>query len=266
MTNSAPLPLRTLIKGPSTMNWISMMGGPRSDLPFPRVIEQQLLAAGRPAEVRDTSRLGWMTRDLMSTWDEDVAAWSPDVVIMAPCHMETVHVLQPSWLERAANKVNRRPGVLRKIWYKRILRGASRTVLHIQRRVDRPGYYVNRRMRRALADTQAYIELTQKVGSPLMLVMELHPPIQAKLWWFGGWRDRVERLNDDLRALVERIDRPNVRFVQITDLMSRFDPGEPEDLWADGIHFSPEFHRAIGEKFAGIIDEWAKGQEHLTQP
>ena len=45
-------------------------------------MEQQLLAGGRAAEVRNTGELGWPTKDLFKTWPEDIVQWSPDIVVM----------------------------------------------------------------------------------------------------------------------------------------------------------------------------------------
>ncbi len=260
-----PLPLRVLVKGPSTVLWTSMMSGPRTDMAFPRVIEQELLAKGRAAEVRNAGVLGWPTRDLFKTWDEDIVAWSPDIVILAVGHYETLHIINPRWLERGANTVNRRSGRLRHLYYRRFLRVVARGVLIVQKAIDRPGIRLKRRMRRAVADTAAYIKMTSQVGTPLILLMEIHPPSAAKRDWFGGWTDRIRTLNDGLRNLAAGADRDNVMFVEVTDLMMQFDPGTPEQLWADGIHFSPAFHRAIGEKFAHIANEWSDSQPHLKQ-
>lgn len=267
MSTPLPLPVRILVKGPSTVLWTSMMGGPRTDLAFPRVIEKELLAKGRPAVVRNTGLLGWPTKDLFKTWDDEIVGWSPDIVILAVGHYEILHTILPRWLERGANTVNRRPGRWNHFFYRRLLRGTARLVIHVQKRVDRPGRKLNkRRMRRALVDTAAYIKMIQQVGSPMVMVMEIHPPSASKVGWFGGWPERTATLNEGLRRVVADADRPNVRFVEITDLMDKFDRNEPAQQWADGIHFSPAFHAAIGEKFAGIADEWASTQPHLASP
>lgn len=268
MPTPAPLALRVLAKGPSTLLWTSMMNGPRSDMTFPRVMEQELLAHGRPAQVWNAGVLGWPTRALFETraWDEEIVAWSPDVVILAVGHYESLHTILPRWLERGANTVNRRPGMLRFLYYRRFLRALARMVLLLQKRIDRPSVTSKRRMRRVLVDTAAYVKMVQQVGSPLVLLMEIHPPSGIKREWYGGWTERVRVLNDGLRKLAADIDRPNVRFVEITDLVEQFDPAERDHLWTDGIHFTPPFHRAIGERFAAIAEEWASTQPHLAQP
>lgn len=267
MTVSRQLPLRVLVKGPSTVVWTSMMGGPRTDLAFPRVMEQELLTGGRAVEVRNTGTLGWPTRDLFTTWDEDIVAWSPDIAILAVGHYESLHILLPRWIERRANTEIRRPGKFRLQHYKRLFfRVIARAFLYTQRWLDRPGIHLKGRMRRVIVDTRSYIDLVQKVGSPLILLMEIHAPSAAKRGWFKGWTERIERLNTDLRSLAADYDDSVVRFVDVADLVEQFEPERREQLWTDGIHFIPEFHRAVGVKFAGIAEEWAETQPHLAHP
>jgi len=261
------LPLRVLIKGPSTVLYTSWMGGPRTDMVFSRVMEQQLLAGGRAAEVRNTGELGWPTKDLFKTWPEDIVQWSPDIVVMAVGHYETLHAILPRWLERLANREGRRPSVFQNLYYRIFARSVARVVMYLQRNVDRPGLRRRRRIRRVIKDTAAYIKITERFGSPLFLILEIHTPTAAKRdTWFPGWPQRIKHLNDDLRQLVAELDSPDVRFVEITDMMDRFDDPTAEGLWPDGIHFIPEFHRAVGERLAGIAEEWASGQSHLAKP
>lgn len=257
------LPMRVLFKGPSTLVWTSMMSGPRTDLVFPRVMESELLRAGRSVHAWNAARNGWLTQHLFRTWEEEISAWSPDIIVMTPAHMETVHGVLPPWLERGANAVSRRPGRFRTLYYRRVLRLLARGVLLIQRRIDRPGRF-QRRVKRALGYTDEYLRITRQVQNPLILLLELHHPTQKRVEWFPGWPARREVLNDGLQALAERYD--NVRFVPICDLMDQFEANTPEDLWADGIHFSPAFHRAIGERLAAIAEEWASTQPHLAAP
>lgn len=230
---------------------------------YPRVLEQQLLAKGRAAQVWNSALLGWPTRDLIKTWDEEVVAWSPDIVILAVGQYEALHIILPRWLERGANTVNRRSGLLRHLFYRRFLRLVARGVLLVQRQIDRPRIKAKRRMHRVVADVDAYLKMTSQVGSPLILLLEINGPSAAKVNWFRGWPERIRVLNNNLRRLAA--ERRNVRFVEITDLMSQFDPGTREQLWSDGIHFAPEFHRAIGCKLADIAEEWAATQPHLAR-
>ena len=262
MEQSSQLPVRILFKGPSTLVWTSMMGGPRTDLVFPRVVEQELLRKGRRVDVRNNARNGWLTKDLFETWEEEISAWSPDVIVMTPAHMETVHGILPPKLERGANAISRRPGRFRTFYYRRFLRLTARLVLIIQRSLDRPGRFQGR-VKRALGYTDEFLRITKQVQHPLVLLLELHHPAKKNIPWFPGWLARIDVLNDGLRALADKYE--DARFVPIRDLMDQVEPGTPETLWADGIHFNPDFHRAIGERLAGIVDEWAKTQPHLAQ-
>lgn len=260
------LPLRVLVLGPSSVVWTSPMGGPRTDMAFPRVMEQQLLSGGLAADVRCSAVLGMPASDLFKTWDEDIVAWSPDIVVLMVGHYEALHLLLPRWLERGANTVNRRPGFFRTFYYRKLMRATARGVIHLQKRVDGPNRTLNRRMRRTVADTAAYIKMIRQVGSPLVLLTELHPPGQDKPALYPGWAPRLHRLNNEWRALVATIDQPDVRFVEIMDLVETFDPAERDHLWTDGIHYVPKFHRAVGERLAGIAEEWARDQPHLAHP
>lgn len=258
MTNSKALPVRVLVKGPSTVLLTSMMGGPRTDLAFPRVIESELLQRGRACEVINGGVLGWPTAHLFKTWDVEIAAGQPDVVILAVGQYETLHAILPRWLERRANTEHRRPGFNR--WKRLFFRVLARGALKTQRRVDGPWLKRTRRIERAVAEVQAYIDMTARFGSPLILLMEFHEPTKAKQDWFPGWVPRIRVLNAHLRKLSETNAHKNVQYVAVNDLMDQFQPGDAEQLWADGIHFSPEFHRAAGVRFADIVEDWAENE------
>lgn len=256
--------MRVLVKGPSTVLWTSWMGGPRSDMAFPRVIEQELLLKGRACDVRNGGELAWPTARLFNTWDAEIAAWQPDVVILSVGQYEVLHGILPRWLERRANTEHRRPGF--RHWKRLFFRVLARGVIKVQRRVDGPWLKRTRRINRAVAETQAYLDMTARVASPLILLVEFHEPTKARQEWFPGWVSRIRVLNAHLRRLAEVNAEKNVRFVEICDLMNQFEPGDAEQLWADGIHFAPEFHRVVGARLADIADEWALDQPHLAQP
>src|SRR5205823_4305743 len=117
-------PLRVLVKGASTAVMTSWMGGPRTDFAYPRVIEAELLAAGQPAEVRVTAAVGQRTKDSLKSWEREVVAWSPDVVVLHCGQYEAIHLFMPWWLERYVNNVARRPGVVRDAIHQNVVRKA----------------------------------------------------------------------------------------------------------------------------------------------
>ena len=65
MSSPLPLPIRVLVKGSSTVNWTSWSGGPRTDFIFPRVIEERLLADGRPCDVQTVTMMSGKTSKIL---------------------------------------------------------------------------------------------------------------------------------------------------------------------------------------------------------
>lgn len=264
MLTPLPLPVRVLVKGASTVSWISFMGGPRSDFAFPRAIEATLLAEGRPAEVRNTALLGTPTSDFFRTFEADVAQWSPDVVVIIAGHYETIHLFLPHWFERWANRPNVRPGRLRTVLRRRVVRGVWKVSAKVQARVDaaaRP--LLRRRLRAAAHDLEGYIGLVQQVGSPLVLVFELLPPAPRQAQWFPGMAARIHAINREHESVIGRIDRPNVEMLRVSEIARRVAGDDQAAATPDGFHYTPELHAEIGAELGRRIIAWADTQPHL---
>jgi lysophospholipase L1-like esterase len=262
-----PLPVRVLVKGASTALWTSWMGGPRSDLAFPRAIEDELLALGRPAEVRNAAVLAQPTYAGTLRWEQDVVAWSPDVVVHVVGHYETIHLFLPHSFERHANKViPRRP--LSAAYRKLVLRPVWKLACEVQAAVDRRvGRLVaRRRARRVAADLERYAAVVRQVASPLLVFMELLPPATTAATWFPGMPARIEAMNAEIEAMVERVDRPDVRFFRTSEIARKVAGDDLDVATPDGFHFTPELHRAVGEALAQQVDDWAATQSHLAFP
>lgn len=260
-------PMRVLVKGPSTVLWTSWMSGPRTDFGFPRVIESELIARGRPVEVRNTGILGQPMGEWFDDFEFEVARWSPDVVVMDAGHYETVHLILPHWYERYSNRPNSRPGPIRDRFRKWVVRPVWKVAAKVQSKLDTwlPPWVTHRRMVRAAAAFEAYVKLVQQVGSPLMLLVEMLTPPPRQLRWFPGMGDRVAELNQLHQEVIDRLGLPHVRMVRISELVDRRYDGDLSAATPDGFHFTPELHGDIGAELAGIIDEWAAGQSHLSQ-
>src|SRR5690242_14845948 len=113
MAEPLPLPIRVLIKGHSQVVWTSWMGGPRSDLAYPRALEAELYAAGRPADVRVEALPAVTTKRALRSWEHEVVPFSPDVVVLHLGQMDMVHHVLPGWLEQHAHSLRTRPGAVR---------------------------------------------------------------------------------------------------------------------------------------------------------
>lgn len=262
-----PLPIRVLVKGASTVVLVADMGGPRTDFNFGRVIEQQLLTDGRPAEVRVIGTPSVPSKLSLRRWEEDVLGWSPDVVVLHHGHYESIHYFLPRWLERHANSTRGRPGGrVRRLYRRRVLRSAWIALARLQQRADRDldSTLFARKLRNVAHDVQRIIENVQTVGSPLVLVLEVVPPGRHWQKWMPGLAQRTALMNDALAAAVANVGRPNVRFVRTTEeLAKQLDEGE--EPTPDGGHYSPRAHRVIGELLAAEIAEWADTQPHLQR-
>ena len=258
------LPLRVLVKGASTVSWISWMGGPRSDFAFPRALEAELLAHGRAAEVRNTAVLGTPTSDFFDTYEPDVVQWSPDVVVIIAGHYETIHLFLPHWFERHANRPNVRPGPLRSYYRRRVVRAAWKAAATVQARVDAAlGPVLHRRLRRAARDLEGYIKLVQDVGSPLVLVFELLPPAPRQADWFPGMTDRIRAINAEHQHVIDRLGLPHVQLFPTSEVARSVAGPEQDAATPDGFHFTPEVHGQIGAELARRIVDWADTQPHL---
>lgn len=252
------------MKGASTVNWTSYMGGPRSDIAYPRAMENALRAAGRPAEVRDMSLGGELASTALKHWEPQVARWSPDVIVLHYGHTETLHLLLPQRLERHANSLRGRPGAIRDWYRKRVLRPGWKSLAVLQQRLDRgvvPATFRHRE-RRVANDLERLVQRAQLVGSPLVLLMKLVEPGPPFLNWFPGIRERTDAMNDALADVVGRVDRDNVRLVDTpTVLRALRESGVA--INPDGGHFAPAAHAAVGSALASEVLSWADGQPHL---
>lgn len=262
MAEPLPIPLRVLVKGASTVVWTSWMGGPRSDLAYPRVIENELLAAGRPAEVRVTALGSARTKDALKEWEREVVPWSPDVIVLHYGHFETIHLLLPAWLESYANKFSRRPGPVREVYQtavKKTWKSLAKAQQFADQRVDQT--IMAHRPRRVAADLESLLKRVRNVGSPLVIIPDLLPPGPPYQKWFPGMGARVEVMNATLDDLVARLDNPDIRRFSVTKVVSNLDlEGEPAP---DGGHYTPAVHRAVGRELAQVILDWSEDQPHL---
>ena len=267
MTTPQPLPVRVLVKGSSLVNQISWMGGPRTDFTFPRALEEQLLADGRACDVQTVTAMAEKTGPILKTWQQEILGFSPDAIVLVYGYVETIHRFLPRWLERHANSWRAKPRRLGSLYRRVVLRPVWKTLAELQMRLDTriPGSSRGR-PRRVAAHLEEYIAQVQTVASPLVLVVELLPPSGRYRRWFPGMTARIEAMNEALAASVQRVDRPNVRFVRISPLVDEHFGGDLDVATPDGSHFSPELHRHIGTALAREIEGWAGTQPHLARP
>ena len=268
MPEPLQLPIRVIVKGPSTVNWTSYMGGPRTDFAFPRVLEQEVLAAGRPIDIRVFTAPSQRANSQLRTWEEQFLGFLPDVVVLTLGQQETIHLFLPRWLERHANSLKAKDRPLTNFYRKSILKPTWKLLARVQARVDRalPPNLRKRRPKHVAADLERLITHLNKLQFPLIYVCEFLPPAQRQKDWFPGMEPRLHVMNETIEAMVRKIDKPNVRYFTLRELVTKYAEDDIEIATPDGFHYSPEMHRAFGAKLAREILEWADTQPYLQPP
>jgi lysophospholipase L1-like esterase len=251
-------PLRVLVKGSSSANWVSFMGGPPTDFTYARVVERELLDSGRNVVVRNLSATSERVTTGLKNWERQVYPWSPDVVILNYGLFETVHLFLPQPLERHVNSLRGRPGAIRDNYRRYALRSTWKALAVAQQKIDGrvpPSAAFSRRARRFVDDLTQLISRIQMVGSPLVIVPEIPPPGDRWRTWFPGIEQRIAMMNDALAAAVTRTDRDNVRLFPTSDVLAEL-TATGHDLVPDGGHFTPQAHEVIGRALAVEIRDW----------
>lgn len=259
-----PMPLRILFKGASTVLWTSFMSGPRTDLAYPRVVERNLLQRGLPVRPDVRAVPAERARMMLRTWETEVSQLSPDVIVLHCGHMETIHVFVPRWLERHARGTADRPGFFRELYRRRLLDRAYGLLAKVQKQVDLrvPTRYFDRRTRKVGATLERYVRRSRTVASPLVLVVGLVPHGSRWDGWFPGMAARLEQMDAELRAMVQRVDHPDVRYVDLMPLFAEH-AARGEEACPDGGHFTPQFHADVGDLLTSEVLAWGESQTHL---
>lgn len=258
MPVAQPLPIRVLVKGASLMHDISEFPQKREDFIFARVIEESLLQSGHGANVWTAAVASEPTAHAFKKFEEEVKAWSPDVVILSYGYYEVIHLFLPRWLERHVHSMKARPGPIRSFYRKNLLRKFWMVLAQTQAALDRRvgARFFGRKVKKVEKELRTYIDKTRKVGEPLIMLFEFLPTGKRGQDWFPGMSARTVLMNEMLHKLVADYDNPEIVLVPIPAIAERATPGiEPN---ADGFHYTAPVHQAIGEEIADEIRAWAK--------
>jgi len=264
MAQAQPLPIRVLVKGASLMHETSERPQLREDFIFSRVIEESLLKSGHGADVWTAAVASEPARLAFRTWEDQVKAWSPDVIILSYGYYEVIHLFLPRWLERHANSLKTRPGPVRELYRNLFLRKVWLSLAKLQCRLDKVfgARFFGRRLGRVEKDLRTYIDRSREVGRPLIMLFEFLPPGQRGRGWFPGMTERTGLMNEMLHRLVAEYDDPEIMLVPIPEIAERCLPPGTEPN-TDGFHYTGALHRFIGEEIADEIRAWAKQHPRL---
>ncbi|MET3962351.1 hypothetical protein ABIE44_002285 [Marmoricola sp. OAE513] len=251
-----PYPVRVLVKGSSLVVMTPERDGAPGEYTFPRWIQNGLLDRGRPCEIDNRGVAGEPTRKAFNTWEAQVMAGCPDVVVYGYAYYECIHSLLPHWLERYVNTYNGRTGPVRTRFRGYLVRPLWKVLAQMQRVVD--GHLADRVFRwRAQRIAKNYSLLIRRTrsraaGSPLVFVLSLLGPGGRAGGWFPGMQSRIDTMNKALVEMLETLDDPGVVLVPVGELAAALNP--PEDPVPDGMHYTPRMRRSIGNWIAAEID------------
>jgi hypothetical protein len=257
--------LRVLVKGSSLVFKKPERVVARGEHGFPRWLEVELGRAGVDADCWSAGRLSELTRSAFDEWQPQVMAWEPDVVVLGYGFYECIHAFLPRWLEVHVNSTRWRPGVVRRRYRRYLLRPVWKALAQLQRVLDGriQDRLFERRRRRVLADYAELVRRTREAGSPLVLVLELLPPGGRAGEWFPGMASRIDAMNRGLRAMVRAVDDPEVRLVPVGDVAKGLPFGS--DPVPDGLHYSPEMRRLLGQVVAEDVVRWCRGRADVER-
>ncbi len=240
------------------------MGGPPADHTYPRVIERELLRSGRNATVRNLAVTSERVKTGLKNWEAQVFPWSPDVVVLNYGLFEAVHLFLPQPLERHANSLRGRPGIVRESYRRYALRATWKSLAVAQQKIDAkvPARAFNRQAARFADDLEQLVKNVVYIGSPLVLLPEIAPPGERWSTWFPGIEGRIEMVNAAMSDVVTRLDRDNVRIFDTTAALAPL-MATGHDIVPDGGHFTPEAHDAIGRAMAREIGTWCEANVPL---
>lgn len=255
MNAPLPVPLRILVRGPSTVGYASSTGV-RGRTTFPRIVENTLLHNGRPAVVMTDSVASEPAKWLVRNWEADVVGFHPDVIIIGSLTYEVLHLFLPRWLERWSNSTRVYDRPVRAFLRRRVLRKIWRSLAVVQSKVDRRYKGAQRRRPTNVAkDVTRFVKQTRDHGRPLVLILELMPPASRARKWFPGMSIRVPVTNELLREVPSQFPTGEVEFFEVQKLAATLSD-DLDVLLPDGLHYSYDLHQVVGEALAQRILAW----------
>lgn len=256
--------IRVLVRGSSTVSWISDVQPGRVSHAYPRALESALRQDGWSADVRVSAPLAASSLHILRDADADVFDWDPDVIVLNTGHMENLHLLVPIPWARHVFTRTARPGRWRRFYRRQLMWPVYRVVTRVQARLEPAigGRVFGRRRAAVIAHVNRFITMATGNGHPLIIVMGLVPPTQT-LPEFPGLAARIEIMNEEFRAVVERRDDADIVWFDPSDVLAT--DGPPiEVALGDGLHYNADAHAAVGRRLAEVVEKWAAQQAHLA--
>lgn len=110
------------------------------------------------------------------------------------------------------------------------------------------------------------IRLARAEMAPLVLILDIDEPGELLQHFLPGLSERREVYQRTLEQVVREADDPDVRLVRVSEVTKALGPRS----MPDGMHYTAEAHRAIGERLADDVMSWlrerARARPHPLSP
>jgi lysophospholipase L1-like esterase len=221
---------------------------------YAEVLRDRLAKSGVPVTVHLAGRWFDFATSAVGRYQEDVRAHLPDVLVL----QYGLNELQP-WLipvpvirHLISNQTAKRPlGP----WYRQGLKPKAWKAVRAYRkwasaRVGMSTWQTT--PKRFHAAMHQLIRATLHDSKPLVLVLDIDPPGASLNHHLSELPARHQVMQQVLRDVVDGFADPDVRLVEV----SRVRDEAGAEATTDGMHYSPQGHRAVGEVLADEILAW----------
>ena len=251
---SAERPLSVVVLG-NSLSVLSLPGRTGGeDGSYAEVLRDSLAKSGVPVNVHLAGRWFDFATSAVGRYERDVRSHLPDVLIV----QYGLNELQP-WLipvpvirHLMSNQTAKRPiGP----WYRQRLQKRIWKVVRAYRKAAsgvvgmRTWQTTPNRFREAM---HQIIRASRHDSRPLVLVLDIDQPGAALAHHLKRLPERHRVMQQVLRDVVDGFDDPDIRLVEASRIRDEAGDGAT----ADGMHYTPKGHRAIGEVLATDILNW----------
>ncbi|MDP9182977.1 MAG: hypothetical protein M3P04_09415 [Actinomycetota bacterium] len=249
-------PLSLVAFGNSVASLVMPARVDRSEGTYLEVMADVLAGEGVPSVVHQESRWFDFLHRAMRDYETRVRSHAPDVVVVQFGLNEYQPWLLPIWVIRNLLVHNQavtrtakgyRRWVAPRLW--RGVRGYRRRAAPLagmrtwQTTPRRFEGHLRRLLRSLRVD-----------GHPLVLVLDIDAPDSRLEHFLPGVAARHTVFQQLIERVVEQQEDTSVRLVRVSEITAAIGP----TALADGMHYTPQTHRVVGEHLADEVIQWMK--------
>ena len=249
-------PLSLLAFGNSISSLVLPARVDRSQGTYLEVMADLLAGHGVPAIPHQESRWFDFLHMAMRDYESRVRSHCPDVVVVNWGLNEYQPWLLPIWLVRTMLTQNQaasrsakayRRWVAPRLW--KVIRGYRRQAAKLvgMRTWQTTPYRFEGQLRRLLRNLRVD-------GRSLVLVMDIDAPDARLEHFLPGMKARHAVFQEIIERVVAEQGDSQTRLIRVSEITAAIGP----TAMADGMHYTPDTHRIVGEHLTSEVVEWLK--------